>query len=792
MDSGEQRLRDALTLHGHGRLAEAAKLYNQIIHNDPNNHKALHYFGALKAASGDLSEAKELMERSLQAAPDNIGYVENYVALLFQTGAYEAAIEICERVINECGPTEALRYSLAVSLHKARLQSEALSAFDKLLAAYPNHLAGNNEKASVLAQVGKYEEALQFVNRALTLQPRYAEAYLNKGNIFAKLKRHREAIVAYRTASSLNQDIFDAYLGLGSVFWDLGRYEDALAANAQALKLKPNLPSAWLARGNIFRELRRFDEALASYDKTLQCEPHSVEAYVARGNLHIAFGYYERALADYDKALEYKPEFADAWIGRGTVLFERKRYEDALAAFDKALMLDAKSERAWLGRGNVFFALGLINEALAAYDHALALNPDFETALVSKIFTLDFSAEASFQDQQDARSKWWQQFGQRHTASISMVHDNSRDTDRRLKIGYVSADFRRHSAGFAVKPLLANHNKEAFAVICYNCNIRNRDDDFTESFKSLADSWVDASSLSDEELARKIRSDHIDILVDLAGHSAGNRLNSFAAKPAPIQITAWGHANGTGLPTIDYLFSDPVTIPQAVRHHFAEKIYDLPCLIMVDPLPTEVSRGGLPAMRNGYCTFGCFNRASKISRAALAAWARLLKQMPHARLLLKDPSFEADSVKAAIRQQLSDHGIVPDCVQFAGWTSREEHLTAYNRVDICLDSFPHTGGVSTWEALQMGVPVVTQLGNNMASRISGGILMAIGLSECVTNDTDGYIAQAATYARDFHRLAELREKLPTVIASSQAGDPIAYTRAVENAYRTMWRDYCRS
>ncbi len=791
MASADQRLRDALTLHGQGRLAEAAKLYDQIIRNEPGNHQALHYFGALKAASGDLDDAKALMERSLRAAPDNIGYLENYVALLFQTGAYAAVIELCQRVIRERGPTETLQYSLAVSLHKAGRQSEALSAFDQLLAAYPNHLAGNNEKASVLAEAGKYEEALPFVNKALALQPRYAEAYLNKGNIFAKLKRHDEAIAAYRTASSLNQYMFDAYLGLGGVFRDLRRYEDAFATYAQVLKLKPDLPSAWLGRGDLFQELRRFDEALASYDKALQCDPRYAEAYVARGNLLAPFGYYDRALADYEKAIEHRSDFVDAWIGRGTVLLGRKRHDEALTAFDKALALDAKCEKAWLGRGNVFFALGRSNEALAAYDQALALDPDFEAALVNKIFTLDFSADVSFQDQQNARTKWWQQFGQRHASPMPVVHDNSREPDRRLKIGYVSADFRRHSAGFAVRPILANHDKAAFEVVCYNCNLHTRNDDFTETFKGLADQWVEASCLSDDELARRIRSDRIDILVDLAGHSADNRLKCFAAQPAPIQVTAWGHANGTGLPTIDYLFSDPVTIPQAARRHFAEKIYDLPCLIMVEPLPTEVAHEGLPAMKNGYCTFGYFNRASKASRDAVAAWARLLKQVPHARMLMKDPSFEAESVKAAIRRQLSDYGVPPDRVEFAGWTSREKHLATYNEVDICLDPFPHTGGVSTWEALQMGVPVVSQLGNSMASRISGGILTAIGLGEWVSNDTDGYIAQAATYAADFHRLADLREKLPAMIAASEAGDPAAYTRAVERAYRTMWRDYCR-
>jgi predicted O-linked N-acetylglucosamine transferase (SPINDLY family) len=357
-------------------------------------------------------------------------------------------------------------------------------------------------------------------------------------------------------------------------------------------------------------------------------------------------------------------------------------------------------------------------------------------------------------------------------------------------LGYVSADFRRHSAATIIWPVLKNHDKTRFEVVCYSCSPKR--DDVTKDFQQVADRWVDASQISDADLARRIRADEVDILIDLSGHSGGNRLGTFARRPAPVQVTAWGHGTGTGLPTVDYLFSDPVTIPQAMRHLYAEKIYDLPCVI-TSALPViELPRGDPPARANGYVTFGVFNRITQMSDDAVAVWARVLHGVPDARLLLKDGAFDEQSLRDLLRQRFAAHGIAAERIDFLGSSPREQHLAAFGRTDIGLDPFPQNGGVSTWEALHMGVPIVAKLGHTAPSRLSGAILTSIGMGDWVAEDADDYVARAVKFATMPNHLATLRHELPAKIAASASGNAALYTHAVETSYRAMWEDYCRT
>jgi predicted O-linked N-acetylglucosamine transferase (SPINDLY family) len=302
----------------------------------------------------------------------------------------------------------------------------------------------------------------------------------------------------------------------------------------------------------------------------------------------------------------------------------------------------------------------------------------------------------------------------------------------------------------------------------------------------VADRWYDTSQWSDDQLADRIQHDGIDILIDLSGHGEGNRLRVFARKPAPIQVTAWGHATGTGLPTVDYLFSDPVAIPEDVRHHYAEQIYDLPCLITLEP-PNNVSRPGLPPVsKNGFLTYGVFNRVSKFSGDAIALWSRLLSADPACRLVIKDHTLDDGETRSQLLDRFKANAVDPERISLLGTTDREAHLAAFNGVDICLDPYPHGGGVSTWEALHMGVPVVTKLGHGVASRASGAILSAIGLTDWVAKSESEYFEIARNPTRA--RLEALRRDLPSLI--DRRCGPLSYARVVEDAYRQMWRRYC--
>ncbi len=290
----------------------------------------------------------------------------------------------------------------------------------------------------------------------------------------------------------------------------------------------------------------------------------------------------------------------------------------------------------------------------------------------------------------------------------------------------------------------------------------------------------------DDRLADCIRADKVDILVDLSGHTIDNRLRVFARKPAPIQVTAWGHGSGTGMPAMDYLFTDPVSVPREVCGLFAEQIYHLPCSIIIEPPPPELRAAEPPMTSSGYVTYGVFTRASRFSNSAIELWARILRSNATSRLIIKDHLLNDGSIQTRLLENLAAHGVAPDRVSLMGSTSREEHLAAYGRVDIGLDPFPHGGGVSTWESLYMGVPVVTRMGNSLSTRIGGAILSAIDMRDWIASSEDQYVDIALRSTPD--QLRTIRNQLPDLIAARCS--PVSYTRAVERAYRTMWEKYC--
>jgi predicted O-linked N-acetylglucosamine transferase (SPINDLY family) len=296
--------------------------------------------------------------------------------------------------------------------------------------------------------------------------------------------------------------------------------------------------------------------------------------------------------------------------------------------------------------------------------------------------------------------------------------------------------------------------------------------------------------MSDDKLAELIRDDGIDILIDLSGHSNGERLAVFARKPAPIQVTAWGHATGTGMPAMDYLFADPVVVPPECHRFFAERIYDLPCVIAAEALETRSTNLEPPMLERGHVTFGVFNRPEKFTDGAIRLWSRVIDRVPGSRLLIKGGGLEQEDRRRAYAEKFASSGIGEDRLTILGATPRDEHLAAIQGVDICLDPFPQNGGVSTWEALRMGVPVVCMLGSWITNRLSASIVSSIGLRDWVAETENGYLEIARKSAAAPDQLRALRCSLPDRIAVSPAGDLAAYTRAVEAAYRAMWTEFC--
>jgi predicted O-linked N-acetylglucosamine transferase (SPINDLY family) len=492
----------------------------------------------------------------------------------------------------------------------------------------------------------------------------------------------------------------------------------------------------------------------------------------------------DEALACYDRALSIGKSPVEAGIGKAEVLLSKKNVEGALQTCTAVLKIEPDSAAALTVLGNCMASLGDAETAIALFNRALASDPNYELGISSKIFSMDFSADANFESQQAVRRYWWDHIGKVIYKASAKPLDHDRNPDRRLVIGYVSADFKHHSAAFSFRPVIQNHDRQKFEVICYSGVFVP--DEATKAFEANADKWRDMAQWSDEQLAACIKADKVDILIDLSGHSGGNRLRVFAGKVAPVQVTAWGHATGTGLPTMDYLLADPVAIPREVRHLYAETVYDLPSIVIIEPPPSNLAAIDLPADNNGYLTYGTLNRISKMSDDAIKTWARIMTANATSRLIIKDHQIDDPAVRQTLLEKFGAEGIAADRITLLGASTRQDHLMTLRQIDLGLDPFPQCGGVSTWEALHMGVPVVTKLGNTVSSRIGGAVLSAAGLPDFISTDVEGYIKIAVN--PDLARLRDIRRGLPQFIG--ERCGPTAYTHAVEDAYRKMWQTYC--
>jgi predicted O-linked N-acetylglucosamine transferase (SPINDLY family) len=632
-------------------------------------------------------------------------------------------------------------------------------------------------------QAGDHEGAVRTLRRALVADPRSAPAHVNLGAALQSLNRIGEALGHYDKAIALQPDFVDAHFHRANVYLVLGQHAEAVVSYDRTLELKPDHAPALNNRGFSHKELRQLDAALADVDRSLALDPAQPFAWTNRGNILFRTGKYEEAIASFDKAISINPELQAAWLGAANVLVFSGRITEATAVAQRAVAIDPACPHSLTVLGQCHAHRAEADEALACFDRALAVDPGNESAISNKIFTLDFTGKATFEEQYRARSAWWNEIGSK-IGRARVAHRNERDPARKLVVGYVSGDFRHMSPAFVIRPVLRNHDRSQFEVVCYSASPVK--DDITTSFKYIADRWRDVSQWSDDQLVDAVRADGVDILVDLSGHTNGNRLRAFACKPAPVQVTAWGNATGTGAPVIDYLFSDPITIPAEARHLFAEKIWDLPAVIIIEPPAPDLRYDEPPCLTNGFISYGVFNRVGKFSDDAVAVWARVLHADPTGRILLKDEMLDDPSIRNVLIQRFVAHGVEPERIFFAGKTSREEHLRAYGQVDVCLDTFPQNGGVSTWEPLYMGVPVVTKLGQTVSNRAAGAIVSAVGLTDWVAADDDGYVRIATSATPD--RLASLRRDLPNMIAATCG--PATYTKAVEAAYRAMWQAWC--
>jgi protein O-GlcNAc transferase len=811
-----------------GRMAEAEKLLRQVLQSNPDHADALHMMGVVALRFGRLDEAADLIGRalpSLQYLPEvhgNMGAVRHAQGRLDEAARhYRKALSI--------QPNFAHGYfRLGEVLQAAGQFDDSIAAYRKALQLRPDYAEAQSNLGNAYYAQGKNDEAMDCYKKALALKPNLPEAHNNIGNMYQKLRQWSEATKYYRRAIQLRPEYPDAHSNLSAALIELKLLDEAIQEAQIAIKLNPSLSGPYNNLGNAYTKAGKLKEAAEAFDKALKISPDYAEALVNLGNVCQERDEYEEAADYYRKALNVNPKLVGALNNLGTALQAMGKMQEAIQCFrqvvtmepthsgamgnlgnalqatgrpqeskevcQRAIGLSPETADFYCNLGNAHKDMGQLDEALKNYAKALELMPDYWGVHSNLVYTIHFHPGYDSQAILRENRKWDQRHAQPLKTKI-LPHSNDRSPDRRLRIGYISPDFRDHCQAFFTDPLLSKHDHENFEIFCYSL-VKN-EDDITRRLRSYADHWVLVTGKGHDEIAGIIRGDKIDILVDLTMHMAHNRLPIMAQKPAPVQVSWLAYPSTTGVEAIDYRFTDPYLDPPGqYDQDYSEKsirlpdtfwCYDMSIVGMGDGDSPAVSL--LPAELLGYITFGSLNNFCKVSDRALELWAKVMNAVPRSRLILL--CHQGDG-RGHVAEVLGKHGIEEDRFEFAERLSRREYLDMYRRIDIGLDPLPYNGHTTSLDSFWMGVPVITRIGDTIVGRAGWSMLSNLNMRELAARTDEEFVKIAVDLAADLPKLAEMRAGLRKRLQNSPLMDGAKFAKGVEAAYRQMWRDWCNS
>ena len=701
-----------------------------------------------------LSRAKKAINKG-----DTQTAAELYNAVLQQQPNHPVAKKGLHKLQNSLPHSQAVKVEIEnpsqdqlnnlVNLYQSGQLLHAEQVGRELLQTYPQSLVVINVLGAALQGQGKLQEAVTSYEKAIQLKPDYAEAYCNRG-------------VALQ---------------------ELGKLDEAVASNSKAIQLKPEYAEAYFNRGNALHELDRLDEAVASYEKAIQLRPDYAKAYYNRGVTLKDLGQLQEAVTSYEKAILLRPDYAEAYSNRGNALKDLGRLNQALKSYNKAIQIDPDYAEAYSNRGVALQELGQFDEAVASYEKAIQLKPDHTNAYSNLLLTLNYTSNHNTIDRIATARKFGKIVSEKTPIRFSAYQ--CQPMPDRLRVGFVSGDLRNHPVGYFLESILSSIDASKIELIAYPSTAKV--DALSERIKPFFSSWKSIYAQTDEEVAKRIVADGIHVLVDLAGHTADNRLPVFAYKPSPVQLSWLGYFATTGLNEMDYLLGDPYVTPPQNDEQFTEKVWRLPETRWCFTAPDADMEVVLPpALNQGYVTFGCFNNLAKMNDKVVELWAKVLDAIPNSQLLLKTKQLSDQLLRKSVIQRFSAQGIDSKRIILEVQEDRQGYFAAYNRIDIALDPFPFTGGTTSVEGLWMGVPLLTLAGDSLVSRQGVGVLMNAGLQEWIADDEEEYLAKAIRFASDLDKLASLRADLRAQVLASPLFDAPRFARNFENALLEMW------
>lgn len=698
---------------------------------------------------------------------------------------------------------------------------EAAELYRQIIRLDPHHPEANNLLGIVLHRSGRSGEGVAFVSTAVEHQPFNATYHANLAALSEAAGQLKEAVQSYERALQIRPDAPRVQSDLGAVLFKQNRFEEAAAAQRQALAMAPGLAVAQSRLSGALIELRQLDEARAAAERSVQLDPRSADSHHALGRAWLArrqpleaarslreaarlrpdsaictdfarslriLGKTQEAIAIYEAAIATDRENVILLKEFMDLLVEAQQSERGGQLLAKLAALEPESADEQLQLALVLLENGMTDEADLHLKRALELAPAHLSALGSRLFVVNYQPDYPLADAVSLTVEFGRHAVSQHKPRTQF--SNEPRIDRRLRVGLVSGDFVRHPVGrFTASTLAAIDPQQIELFAYYTSPLR---DSFTDAIERSIPNWRDVATDDEDKLEARILEDRIDILVDLSGHTAGNRLGVFARKPAPVQVTWLGFFATTGLPTIDYVFSTPWVIPSAEQWQWVEKPWHLPeTYLCFTPPEVEVAVRPLPALASGRITFGSANVINKLNDRTMQCWAAVLEAVADSQLVLRSRGVSNDKVANAVRARFSAHGIASDrLILLPGEREYARHLDRYNEIDIALDPFPYAGGTTTVEALWMGVPVLTLKGDRYVAHMGENILHNVGLADWIAEDLDAYVRKAQTFAADRDGLSALRQQLRPRLSASPMMDAPRFARNLEAAFRGMWQTWC--
>jgi protein O-GlcNAc transferase len=699
--------------------------------------------------NGHPAKAKTLCRTALKSDPQNPTAYYLLGAIAHQSGYFSNAADLLVKSLQFDQQNPEVHNYLGITLIEAERLAEAEPCFQKALALAPNFPEAHNNLGNVLKDMGRAEEAIDSYRSALALRADYATAHNNLGCVLKGLEKYDQAIVSLKTAISIDPSYDEAYCNLGNAYFHLGLYDEATENFRAASDLNPSR-AAHDGLGLALRQLGKLDDAYDCFSKAIAIEPND----------------------------------ADAYNGLGTVQHERGRFDDAVNAYQTALDINPKLAAAWSNFGSARKSQGRLEEAVSNYRKALEIDPNFSSPHSDLLFCLQYVPGITSAELKAEHENWYHMHGQ-VLQEMAISHNVDRSSKRPLRVGLISPDFRHHPVGFLAVKLVENIDNQDLQIFGYAD--QTKFDNYTKRFADAAHKWTKVYGLSDDQLIEQIQQDQIDILIDMTGHTAYNRLKLFCRKPAPVQITWCGYVCTTGIPTIDYIIADRFHIQPGEEKYYTETAMRLPgSSWCYDPPEGSPEVGPLPSSHNGFVTFGSFNNPSKINPEILETWSAILNRAPESKLLLKYNGMDSPYNIERISSAFHNNGIDRSRIMIEGGGDFAEMAARYNEIDIALDTLPYSGGVTTCEALWMGVPVVTCPGGIYPGRHSLSHLSNIGLTNCIAKNMDEYVNVAIDLASDLEVLSKMRAGLRNQISTSPLCDGPNFAKNFSHLIREIW------